>query len=114
MLDTITYGTFLVFGCACIVMVIYAIMCVPETKGMPLESIYMLFEGNIIAGATRDTIPRYSRAKHLGHRDADEQRFRDEEDDITVGKNDSISSHVERVNPTAKNTAYGMNNASAS
>ena len=114
MLDTITYGTFLVFGCACIVMVIYAIMCVPETKGMPLESIYMLFEGNIIAGATRDTIPRYSRAKHLGHRDADEQRFRDEEDDITVGKNDSISSHVERVDPRAKNTAYGMNNASAS
>ena len=33
MLDQITYGTFLVFGSACIVMVVYAIMCVPETKG---------------------------------------------------------------------------------
>ena len=33
MLDRITYGTFLVFGSACIVMVVYAVLCVPETKG---------------------------------------------------------------------------------
>ena len=33
MLAKITFGTFLVFGSACIVMVVYAIMCVPETKG---------------------------------------------------------------------------------
>jgi hypothetical protein len=33
MLAKITYGTFLVFGSACIVMVVYAILCIPETKG---------------------------------------------------------------------------------
>jgi hypothetical protein len=33
MLANITYGTFLVFGSACIVMVVYAILCIPETKG---------------------------------------------------------------------------------
>jgi hypothetical protein len=33
MLAQITYGTFLVFGSACIVMVVYAILCIPETKG---------------------------------------------------------------------------------
>lgn len=33
MLAQIKYGTFLVFGSACIVMVVYAVLCVPETKG---------------------------------------------------------------------------------
>ena len=138
MLQKITYGTFLVFGSACIVMVIYAIVCIPETKGkiilrhqpksqttyiklthspgVPLESIHLLFRGNIISGAIRDTIPRYSRAKHLSQdgSDASHDRYHDDEDDdLAAGKNGSMSSHVERVNPAAKNAAYGMNNASA-
>lgn len=65
MLDRITYGTFLLFGGCCIMMLLYAVFCVPETKGVPLESVNLLFEGNIIAGATKDTIPRLSRAKKL-------------------------------------------------
>lgn len=65
MLDRITYGTFLLFGACCIVMLFYAVFCVPETKGVPLESVSLLFEGNIIAGATKDTIPSLSRAKKL-------------------------------------------------
>ncbi|KUI65525.1 putative quinate permease [Cytospora mali] len=65
MLDRITYGTFLLFGACCIIMLLYAVFCVPETKGVPLESVNLLFEGNIIAGATKDTIPRFSRAKKL-------------------------------------------------
>jgi SP family sugar:H+ symporter-like MFS transporter len=116
MLDRITYGTFLVFGSACIIMVVYAVLCVPETKGVPLESIYMLFEGNIIAGATRDVVPRLSRAKHLAN-SSNEGRYRDEEDDeeegAGMGKNGSMSSHVERVDP-ARPVAYGMNTAGAS
>ncbi|KAF2439199.1 general substrate transporter [Karstenula rhodostoma CBS 690.94] len=67
MLDDITYGTFLLFGTCCIIMGIYTIFCVPETKNVPLESIHHLFEGRIIAGCIRDTIPRYSRAKQLQH-----------------------------------------------
>lgn len=55
MLAQITYGTFLLFGSCCAIMLLYAVFCVPETKGVPLESIGLLFEGNIIAGATRDT-----------------------------------------------------------
>ena len=85
MLARITYGTFLVFGSACIVMVVYAVLCVPETKGVPLESIYMLFEGNIIAGATRDVVPRFSRAKHLAN-SSNEGRYRDDE-----GEDDNAS-----------------------
>ncbi|THX87413.1 general substrate transporter [Aureobasidium pullulans] len=65
MLNSITYGTFLIFGVCCIIMAIYTVFCVPETKGVPLESMSLLFEGNIIKGATYDTIPRYSRAKGL-------------------------------------------------
>ncbi|KAI5212801.1 general substrate transporter [Aureobasidium subglaciale] len=65
MLNSITYGTFLIFGICCILMTIYTIFCVPETKGVPLESISLLFEGNIIKGATYDTIPKHSRAKKL-------------------------------------------------
>lgn len=56
MLAQITYGTYLLFGSCCAVMLLYAVFCVPETKGVPLESIGVLFEGNIIAGATSDTI----------------------------------------------------------
>jgi SP family sugar:H+ symporter-like MFS transporter len=139
MLDRITYGTFLVFGSACCIMVIYAILCVPETKGtntsfpqhvqtnshqdlkletntsllpgVPLESIHLLFAGNIVAGATRDTVPRYSRAKHLSQGGSDEH-YEDDDDDLATGKNGSMSSHVERLGDSkAKNAAYGMNNA---
>lgn len=114
MLDRITYGTFLVFGSACCIMVVYAILCVPETKGVPLESIHLLFQGNIVAGATRDVVPRHTRAKQISQgldRDADEHY---DEDDAMAAKNGSVSSHVERVGDSkAKNVAYGMNNAGA-
>lgn len=63
MLTQITYGTYLLFGSCCVLMLLYAVLCVPETKGIPLESIGLLFEGNIIAGATMDMIPGTSRAR---------------------------------------------------
>jgi hypothetical protein len=74
----------------------------------------MLFTGNIVTGATRDTIPRYSRAKHLsqGSNGESDEHYKDDEDD-TTGKNGSMSSHVERVDNRAEDTAYGTNNASA-
>jgi hypothetical protein len=68
MLADITYGTFLLFGSCCILMVVYTIFCVPETKGIPLESIHVLFEGNlsnIIKGCIQDTVPRHSRANKM-------------------------------------------------
>ncbi|KAF2868200.1 MFS quinate transporter-like protein QutD [Massariosphaeria phaeospora] len=65
MLDDITYGTFLLFGSCCILMGIYTVLCVPETKNVPLESMHLLFEGSIIKGCVRDMIPRYTRAKKL-------------------------------------------------
>ena len=67
MLHEITYGTFLLFGSCCIVMGIYTVFCVPETKNVPLESIHHLFEENIIRGCIRDTVPRYTRARQLQH-----------------------------------------------
>lgn len=90
-------------------MVLYTIFCVPETKGVPLESIHVLFEGSIIKGAMRDTIPRYSRARLLqnGHDD--------EREEVVAGKD--IDEHVENrggYNGQAKDIAYGMNNAGAS
>lgn len=64
MLAEITYGTYLLFGACCALMLFYAVFCIPETKGVPLESISVLFEGNIIAGATRDLLST-ARAKEL-------------------------------------------------
>jgi hypothetical protein len=89
----------------------------PETNnllpGVPLESIHLLFAGNIVAGATRDTVPRFSRAKHLSEGGADEH-YDDDDDDVATGKNGSMSSRVERIGDSkAKNAAYGMNNAGA-
>ncbi|OQN97048.1 hypothetical protein B0A48_16852 [Cryoendolithus antarcticus] len=97
MLAEITYGTFLVFGSACVLMVVYTVFCVPETKGVPLESIYMLFEGNIMAGATRDTIPKKARAKFLTNASNIEP--------VVKGK-ESVGEHVERVDaPQGKSLA---------
>jgi hypothetical protein len=104
MLAEITYGTFLVFGCACIMMVFYAILCVPETKGVPLESIYLLFEGNIVAGATRDTIPKNARSRHLGNASNVEME--------PDGKKGSMSSHIERLGSDAKSLAHGISSTS--
>jgi hypothetical protein len=70
MLDNITYGTFLLFGSLCIVMGIWTVFCVPETKGVRLESVGELFEGSIIRGCIQDTIPSKSRAKQLRHHHA--------------------------------------------
>lgn len=55
MLADITFGTYLLFGACCVLMLLYAVFCVPETKGVPLESVGLLFEGSIVAGATMDT-----------------------------------------------------------
>jgi len=41
-----------------------------------------------------------------------DEHYKDDED-ATMGKNGSMSSHVERVDHRAKDTAYGANNASA-
>jgi SP family sugar:H+ symporter-like MFS transporter len=65
MLAEITYGTFLLFGSLCIAMGIWTVFCVPETKGVPLESIGELFDGEIIRGCLIDTFPKRSRAKRL-------------------------------------------------
>lgn len=68
MLHDITYGTFLLFGSCCILMVVYTVFCVPETKGVPLEKVHLLFEGGIIKGAVRDTWPGKTRARGLRER----------------------------------------------
>ncbi|KAL6710505.1 hypothetical protein ACN47E_008553 [Coniothyrium glycines] len=65
MLADITYGTFLLFGSLCIVMGVWTVFCVPETKGVKLESIGELFEGSIIRGCVQDTWPSRTRAKAL-------------------------------------------------
>ncbi|EOD53004.1 putative quinate transport protein [Neofusicoccum parvum UCRNP2] len=99
MLANITYGTFLLFGACCLLMLVYAVMCVPETKGVPLESVNLLFDGNIIAGATKDTIPRFSRAKklkdhHLGSDEWTDRSKSVDEGEVEPGKTANIR-HVE-------------------
>ena len=46
-------------------MVVFTIVCVPETKNVPLESIHLLFEEDIIRGAMRDTFAGRARSKAL-------------------------------------------------
>ncbi|TGO48259.1 hypothetical protein BOTNAR_0485g00050 [Botryotinia narcissicola] len=92
MLSGITYGTFLLFGGCCILMTIYAVICVPETKNVPLERINTLFEGEIIKGACKDTIPRLRRSNMLR-----EMRRDGEDDDLRKGDDNGMSVHVERV-----------------
>lgn len=92
MLDGITYGTFLLFGACCILMGIYTILCVPETKNVPLESIHLLFEGDIIKGCIKDTIPRHARAKKLQNHHLDDDADSENGD---VGKGNGRVQHIE-------------------
>ncbi|KAI6122215.1 general substrate transporter [Pisolithus croceorrhizus] len=54
MLAHITYGTYLVFGVASVVMAIWVYVCVPETTGYPLEDVRYLFEKDIIVRSLLD------------------------------------------------------------
>ncbi|KAL2277618.1 hypothetical protein FJTKL_15298 [Diaporthe vaccinii] len=65
MLDYITYSTFLLFSACFILMLFYAVFFILETKDVPLKSISLLFKDNIVAGAMKDTIPRFSWARQL-------------------------------------------------
>jgi len=82
MLADITYGTFLLFGSLCLVMGVWTVFCVPETKGVRLESIGELFEGSIIKGCVQDTWPARSRARKLREMDG----VAEEEDGDVVRK----------------------------
>ncbi|KAI9642563.1 hypothetical protein NHQ30_009368 [Ciborinia camelliae] len=97
LLSGITYGTFLLFGTCCVLMTAYAVVCVPETMNVPLERIHELFEGEVVKGAFRDTLPRWRRSNRLRemHRDGDgdgEEGFGKGDEEVAVGV------HVERVN----------------
>lgn len=98
MLHDITYGTFLLFGSCCILMVVYTVFCVPETKNVPLERIHLLFEGGIISGALKDTIPGKTRARLLQHREENEDI---EEGTGKTFDEDSVK-HVERTSVRAE------------
>lgn len=54
MLNTIKYGTFLIFGFMCLIMVVWAYFCLPETAGVALEDIRLLFEHDVVVRALRD------------------------------------------------------------
>ncbi|QSZ32260.1 hypothetical protein DSL72_001834 [Monilinia vaccinii-corymbosi] len=94
MLSGITYGTFLLFGGCCVLMTGYAVVCVPETRNVPLERIHTLFEGDIIRGAFKDTVPRWRRSNQL------KEMLRDGDGDgegLGLGKGNGANMHVEGV-----------------
>ena len=90
MLADITYGTYLLFGSCCVLMVVYTVLCVPETKNVPLESIHLLFEGHVIRGPTRDTFPSKARSKSLQAHSHVKER-----NEVVPKIGDTSSQHVE-------------------
>jgi sugar porter (SP) family MFS transporter len=49
MLTTITWGTYIFFGCCCAVMAVVVFLFYPETKGRSLEEMDVVFSGRILA-----------------------------------------------------------------
>ncbi|CAO3683172.1 unnamed protein product [Rhizopus stolonifer] len=49
MLTTITWGTYIFFGCCCLVMATSVFFFFPETNGRSLEEMDLVFSGNILA-----------------------------------------------------------------
>lgn len=54
MLVNIGYGTFLLFGCCCLIEGVWAYVFLPETKGVALEDIKYLFENDMVVRALQD------------------------------------------------------------
>ncbi|KAJ7592913.1 general substrate transporter [Mycena floridula] len=54
MLNSIHYGTFLLFGFCCLFMSAWAYVCYPETAGFALEDIHYLFEKDVIVRSLQD------------------------------------------------------------
>ena len=46
MLESITFGTFYFFLAFCVILFVWVIFLVPETKGVPIEEMDQLFGGN--------------------------------------------------------------------
>ncbi|KAJ6452551.1 general substrate transporter [Mycena vitilis] len=54
MLNEMDYGTFLLFGFCCLIMAFWAWLCLPETAGLGLEEIGLLFDKDVILRALQD------------------------------------------------------------
>ncbi|KAG1896938.1 general substrate transporter [Suillus fuscotomentosus] len=54
MLERISYGTYLVFGISCMIMVVWVYFFLPETTGYALEDIKYLFEKDLILRSLED------------------------------------------------------------
>ncbi|CAL1708588.1 unnamed protein product [Somion occarium] len=54
MLERITYGTFLLYGCGCILMSAWVYLFLPETRGHALEDIKYLFERDVVVRSLQD------------------------------------------------------------
>jgi SP family sugar:H+ symporter-like MFS transporter len=93
MLTNITYGTFLLFGGCITCCFLYAMICVPETAKVPLESVHKLFEQNIIKGAFMDIFSKHRRAKTL------QGNFSDVSDEKQEGPENISVAHVEQSCP---------------
>ncbi|KAF8753366.1 Permeases of the major facilitator superfamily [Rhizoctonia solani] len=63
LLATIGFGTFLLFGSFSIVMVLWTIFFLPETKGIALEHIHEVFEEPIVKRSLADMRPSRARAR---------------------------------------------------
>jgi hypothetical protein len=46
MLKSITFGTFYFFLVFCLILVVWVYFCVPETKGLRIEEMDLIFGGN--------------------------------------------------------------------
>ena len=53
MISSIKYGTFYFFGACTVVALIFAYLFVPETKGVPLEDMGVVFGADVSVYATR-------------------------------------------------------------
>ncbi|KAJ6507955.1 general substrate transporter [Mycena vitilis] len=116
MLNEIKYGTFLLFGFCCLLMALWAWLCLPETTGYALEDIGLLFERDVILRAVQDAPGgklflggrRAVSVERLRHVDGDEKRARDGEEEVGdlgdqkggVGVSESVEKkEEERVEP---------------
>ncbi|KAI1048842.1 hypothetical protein LB505_012856 [Fusarium chuoi] len=72
----ITYGTFLFFGACTVLAIIFAWLFIPETKGVQLEDMALLFGPDvpIFASQARDNYLQGIAARALDERDGEKMK----------------------------------------
>ncbi|KAI9470515.1 MAG: general substrate transporter [Benjaminiella poitrasii] len=81
MLTSITWGTYIFFGCCCLVMAVCVFFFFPETKGKSLEEMDLVFSGPVLCYKQNKQLKHVEEASSFSSKD-DEKKQQQEKEEL--------------------------------